>query len=238
MKRVVGVVLLVACGTPTEPAPPRAASARDAGSDLPATVDARPGRFVRRPPPIDARRSVDACAYPGATSSACIDALVREPDPIRARYMRRLGDARVRVGTAFLDADVAECCNSSGACGAEKRTGHADCPKMDDGHACLVAAELLRSQKKDGTALHARACRCSWERAQIAVPGGSLVCDGPDRPTERHALAEERDVLACAACEPDAGSAACTNEIARLASSDPELSRWITHVHVVRCQVP
>jgi len=218
--------------------------------------------FLREKPEAFDRRSVDACAYAGGYGFACIDAMMIEPDPIRVRYMRRLNDAQVVLsskadgGGAPAHAELVECCNPIGAaCGATKKAGHVDCPHMDDGYACLTAAEIkLTSSKtaKEARALHERACRCDWKRAQIPVMGGQLACDGENKPVNRRtalaALAsssssskleeeEARDVIACGTCDAKTGPAACKAEMSRFRATDPELAHYIDRVHVTRCQV-
>ncbi|MBX3234254.1 MAG: hypothetical protein KIT84_04155 [Labilithrix sp.] len=249
--------LVVACGAPaaaatTTPAHDPAAPAKPgaAAAGPAAAPDAGRGIvFVRGVPRVDERRSIDACVYPSALGSACIDALLREPDAVRATYMRRVSDAYARLGrgpkvTAATHAEIAECCHRDGPCGAPKRTGHADCPIMDDGYACLTAAEILRAEKaekKGATALHARACRCSPERAQIAAPGGTLACDGPNRPTERAGVMSDREatqVIACATCDPTTGPAACAAERDRLEPNDPALAHLVEAFVTTRCQEP
>lgn len=166
---------------------------------------------------------MDACAWPNGR--ACADALVREPDPVRAKYMRRLGDAYAAKGGAEKSEEVAECCNAAGPCGAQKKIGHADCPRMDDGYACLIGAELGHA------GAHARACACDPGRAQIPVPGGTLACDG-DRPVVRARAAEALETIACATC---ASPAACDAEMARV---DADLAAFIRRVIVTRCALP
>ncbi|MFO0736761.1 MAG: hypothetical protein U0270_12830 [Labilithrix sp.] len=225
---------MLACAS--APPPSTASAPVAAASALPQDAH-EPGRtyFRRKPPPLDARHSVDACAYPSEIANACIDALGREPDPVRARYMRRISAALAGRGLAHAaeqQHDVAECCNDAGPCGAQKRTGHADCPVMDDGYACLTAAELGRK------GAHARACHCSAERAQITVPGGVLACDGPERPVVRGAMTEASDVLRCASCDEARGPAACEAEIRSLRTADPELAAFVERVIVTRCLEP
>jgi hypothetical protein len=230
--------VLGACSRPLTAAEGAASSRTAAGASA---ADRSAGPFVRLVPGWYERRGVDACAYPdtGEAGSACIDALVIEPDPVRARYMRRLSAAQAARQRAPLSSEVAECCNRAGVCGAPKRTGHEDCPRMDDGYACLVAAELRLAAKQDPAPFHGRACACNPERAQIPVTGGVLACSG-ERPVKRAAIegAEARATMACAVCEPAAGALACAAEVARLRPRDPELARYIERYHVTRCQVP
>lgn len=192
---------------------------------------------------------MDACAYTGGFGFACVDALLVEPDPIRARYMRRLSDAYARTeldddtgGPAH--AEIVECCNASGPCGADKKTGHGDCPRMDDGYACLTAAEVKSAEKSDPKVFHDRACRCDWTRAQIPVMGGLLACDGPGKPVNRGkdvsvvmSSTEAREVVACGTCDSHVGQGACEREVARLRRTDADLARYIERIHTTRCQV-
>lgn len=188
-------------------------------------ADAGPIVFVRKRP--EERHGLDACIYSGAVANACIDALTREPDPVRARYMRRVASAYVGRGPTLSD-EVAECCNAAGACGAQKRTGHADCPKMDDGYACLVAAELGRA------GAHARACQCDAARAQIPAPGGTLACEG-SRPVTRAPPPDADDILACATCDAARGPSACDRELAHV---DTDLAAFLRRVILTRCALP
>jgi hypothetical protein len=148
---------------------------------------------------------------------------------VRAKYMRRIASAYLARGPAIsaaTHAEIAECCNASGPCGAPKKTGHADCPVMDDGYSCLVAAELAKS-----TALHVRACQCDPAHAQIPGPGGTLACEG-DKPVKRASMPEASDVIACATCQ---SVDACRAERERVPA---DLASFIERVVMTRCQLP
>ena len=244
------IFLLVLCGCPSKPDPDKAGPAAPGETTTPKTTStgaaAGAVKFVRkRITPSDAK-GLDACVYLGGMGFACVAALIAEKDPIVRRYMRRLSDAAAR--RAFDDlqrgepngvahAEMALGCAESGPCGASKET-------LDDGYACLTKAEAAIQEKQTAVskAAHARACKCSPERAQIPVTGGFLACDGAT-PVERgkNLTAEVADeVRACGECDPDKGPAACANEIKRLAASDgdPELAKYLETVHVPRCGRP
>ncbi len=240
--RPIALLALVSCDRASAPAVATTpgAAARSTSSVV-AVGRSVTDAFVRRRPAWYERRGVDHCAYVDdrGRSSACIDAIGIETDPVRARYMRRLQEAWVGTEPRMASAEVAECCNASGPCGAPKRTGHADCPKMDDGHACLVAAELLASAGRDPRRLHRRACACDPDRASVPIVGGTLACEGPLEVERRPMAADEaRDVKACATCDPAEGATACIAEMRRLAGRDPEVAAYIERVHVTRCQLP
>jgi hypothetical protein len=233
--------------TPPSMASSDSAAPATAAAAAAATATAKTAPFIRERPQTFELKSVDACAYLGGFGFACIDALVAEPDPIRARYMRRLSDAYARLSRdedtgSPAHAEIVECCNSSGPCGADKKTGHGDCPHMDDGYACLTAAEVQLTGKRNPKLFHDRACHCDWKRAQIPVMGGELACDGPDKPVNRSktvtmSSTEAREVVACGTCDAQTGPSACANEVTRLRSVDPDVARHIERVHVTRCQV-
>jgi uncharacterized protein YgiM (DUF1202 family) len=220
--------------------------------------------FVRRPPTHEEAAGVDACAYQGGFGFACLNALKAEKDPVRRRYMRRMTDATAHeTFHGWMEpahAEFAMECNDKGPCGKTTANGIPG----DWGYACLTKAEAEREtrelvkQGKDSPrsahpaadaaaaaarskAAHARACHCDPESAQIPVMGGSLACDGKDKPVERGGdvgAEEAAEILACAACDPDRGAGACAHEVQRLGSSDPELAKYIGSVHVARCRQP
>jgi hypothetical protein len=234
-----------------------AVAASDAGSGAPA--------FVRTAPSHSDAAGVDACAYLGGAGYACLNALVAEKDPVHRRYMRRLSDADA-VDTFKQrwhepsHAEIAMDCNDSGPCGKKTQSGIPG----DWGYACLTRAEWERENAEltktgqisppsknpaaDAAAAlarsrraHERACHCDPEKAQIPVAGGSLACDGKDKPVERggNLSPEEADeIRACAICDPEKGPPACAREIERLATADPALAHYLRAVHVPRCQRP
>jgi hypothetical protein len=212
------------------------------GWDGAAAVDLSKVKFVRARPDGGERRGLDACAYLGGMGFACLDAYLAEKDAIVKRYMRRLSDADARRAFDELQknnpggvahAELALNCADSGACGKDG---------ADDGYACLTKAEALVQEKKvaESKAAHARACKCSPERAQLPVMGGFLACDGGAAVERGKNLttAEAAEVRACGECDASTGPAACAKEIERLAKSDAELARYIETVHVPRCSRP
>jgi hypothetical protein len=236
---------------------PPAVAASDAGSGPPA--------FVRTRPSEDDVAGVDACAFIGGFGFACLNALVKENDPVHRRYMRRLSDADAQdtFQQRWVEpphAELALQCNESGPCGKKTKDGHPG----DGGYACLTAAEREREDAHllqtgedappsknpaaDAAAAlarsrraHERACHCDPEHGQIPVMGGSLACDGKDKPVERGGtLSREgaEDIRACAICDPEKGPPACAREIERLATADPALAQYLKTVHVPRCQRP
>lgn len=244
----------LACGTNT-PAPPAdvvVPPALPTGTPTPtATASAAPtstppagAPFIRERP--DERVGIDACVYLGFAGFACLEALLAEKDPTIRRYMRRMSDADARLEQdsrargeegGVPHAEVAAFCADSGPCGKTNASGEV----LDDGYACLTKAEssLLEKNRAGSTAAHARACKCSPERAQIPIMGGVLACDGPNKPVVRARdlpLDEAKDIRACGECDPTNGPAACAREIERLGKRDAELARYITSVHVPRCQ--
>ena len=226
----------------------KASAAASAASQPAASASAASaGAFIRERPLADEQHSgPDACAYIGGLGFNCVDALLEEKDPVKQRYMRRMSDADARQAWDALKrgepngvahGEMALLCAASGPCGKTDKSGAI----MDDGYACLTAAEGARDQKDDAgsKAAHARACKCDPRRAQIPVMGGFLACDGKDKPVERGqnlTTEEAADVRACAECDPDKGPAACAKEIKLLASSDAELAKYIETVHIPRCQ--
>ena len=183
-------------------------------------------------------QGVDACGFTGGSGMACLDALLAEKDPDARRFMRRLSDAHAKLNggeEGVPHAELAAFCQASGPCGGT----NADGSQLDDGYACLTAAELHRDEPTKMQAYHARACRCGAERAQIPIMGGTLACDGPNRPAVRGAnlsRAEARDADACGRCDHERGPAACRAEIDRLKSSDPKLAGYIERMQVPHCQ--
>jgi hypothetical protein len=222
--------------------------------------------FIRRRPTNDEARAggVDACAYTGGFGFSCLNALKAETDPVRRRYMRRMSDASAReTFQGWMEPAHAEFsleCNDSGPC----RKTTANGIPGDWGYACLTKAEAERETSAlvklgkeyprsahpaldsaaalaRSKAAHARACHCDPESAQIPVMGGSLACDGRNKPVERGGDVtpeEAAEILACATCDQDRGAAACSHEVQRLTSSDPELAKYIGSSHVARCRQP
>ncbi|MDI1433677.1 hypothetical protein [Polyangium sorediatum] len=243
--------LLPLCGCPAKPEADRARPAAQNETSTPKTTStgdakAAAGPFVRERVAHSDAKGLDACAYLGGMGFACLDALIAEKDPIVRRYMRRLSDADARQAfdrlqrgevTGVAHAEMSMGCADSGACGATKDIG-------DDGYACLTKAEMARQEKQtaEAQAAHARACKCSPERAQIPVMGGFLACDGAT-PVERgkNLTAEEAaEVRACGECDASTGPAACAKELTRLSKrdGDPDLAKYIETVHVPRCRRP
>lgn len=258
------LTLLVACGdsassnkkSSTDDDEPRSKktktsakpSGAPSGSPTPPTaagVDVATLTFVRARP--DEPTGVDACAFIGGMGFACANALKEEKDAVARRYMRRMSDADAKQSfDAFMrgepngvaHAEVAMMCADGGPCKQKDAEGN----ELDDGYACLTKAQSMAYEKlPEVAAVHARACKCDHEGAQIPVMGGYLACDGPDKPVARgqNLSAEEaKDVRDCAECNADGGPAACKREIGRLEKSDAELARFIRDRHAPRCARP
>ncbi len=201
--------------------------------------------FVRKRP--DERNSVDACVYIGFMGFACIDALLKEKDPVKRRYMRRLSDADARQGYAAFTkklyggvahGELAFLCAESGPCGELNAQGSL----QDDGYACLTKAEAALQQGEPASSkqAHARACKCSPKRAQIPVMGGFLACDGnkPVRRATSMPLSEAEEIRKCGECDEKDGPKACAAEIKRLTNTDADLATYLRTVHVPRCRKP
>jgi hypothetical protein len=238
---------------PAESAPPARPPTSPPRADAPFHDGAASGPKPRAPSepfvqhrPECPREGVDACVYLGCGGADCLDALLAETDPVRRRYMRRLTDAAARRAQEVLargenpggvaHAELAMFCRTSGPCGGKDADGNA----MDDGYACLTAAESSWDAGHTAWARksQARACRCDPVRAQIPVMGGVLACDGPDRPVERGrelSLEVANEIRDCAECDPERGSAACAREGSRLQGVDPEQARYVEE-RVARCR--
>lgn len=178
---------------------------------------------------------------------ACLDALMKEKDPARQRYMRRMSDADARLSLDAYErgeaagiphAELSLGCAERGPCGKKDAEGNT----LDDGYACLTKAQglIFEGDKLGSGEAHARACKCGATRAQIPIMGGFLACDGP-KPVERGkelSVREAKDIRACAECDAEAGPEACAREIQRFAEKDAALAKYIESQHVPRCQKP
>lgn len=238
-------------------APLLTASASPSGSVIAASVqpsavqptgsaEVGPLKFIRQRP--EERLSADACAYLGFMGFACLEAMLVEKDPVVRRYMRRMSDADARIAKddytrgeapGVPHAELSTLCAERGPCGQKDENGST----LDDGYACLTKAQLLvfQGDKLEAVEAHKRACKCGAARAEIPIMGGFLACDGPAKPAERGGnltLSEAKNIRACAACDAQAGPAACAREIVTLKTTDAELARYIEAVHVPRCQKP
>lgn len=207
-----------------------------------------PSRFVRPRPEEGPEGGVDACAYLGWVGAACLSALLEEKDPVKRRYMRRLSDADARLAIENLrtgqpegvaHAELALFCADSGPCNQKDADGN----ELDDGYACLTKAEVALQEGDEGAAKKAqsRACKCDPRKAQIPVMGGVLACDGADQPVRRGkdlSLEVAKEIRACGECDGKNGPAACRAEVARLASSNPEIAKYLRGIHAPRCAKP
>jgi hypothetical protein len=161
----------------------------------------------------------------------------------RAWYESRETGQRPDIEDLELVMQQNSICHDDGPCGRQDAETKDDMHLFDTAYACLVKAEEARRDRNAPAArsAHERACRCDPDNAQIPVDGGFFACSGRDRPVERgKSLTPEEaaDVRACAGCNWKTGPIACTNEVRRLASSDPDLAKYIETVHVPRCRQP
>jgi hypothetical protein len=188
---------------------------------------------------------VDECLQVGGNYFSCSSAYADEADPVVKRYLWRISQghaAGVSTYTASSEeespphAEVPGMCDLKRPCNAQEGTAEYNKPWN-----CLALAATATTVA-EAKAAHAFACRCHGKGPHfIGYNSTAFICDEQGKPAflaPKMSDAEGADILACASCDAAKGPEACKREVARLESTDAELSRHIATKHVPRCQTP